>query len=70
MWAGDDRLAGPFDVLVQDADEYGGLVAGGARGWRRQRLVQLRQFNVVETKRRKACAIGLLPMKKDCDFMR
>ena len=25
---------------------------------------------MVDTKRRKACAIGLLPMKKDCDFMR
>jgi hypothetical protein len=28
------------------------------------------ELAMVETKRRKACAIGLLPMKKDCDFMR
>jgi hypothetical protein len=28
------------------------------------------ELAMVETKRRKACAMGLVPMKNDCDFMR
>jgi hypothetical protein len=27
------------------------------------------ELAMVVTRRRKACAIGLVPMKKDCDFM-